>query len=442
MKNLILLLLSFTLLYGCSTSDDGNNSTTTVVPLNPTSLTGNNPASGQIILAWTDNSTNEIGFKIERKTAQTNYTLIGNSNADVTTYLDNTVLNNIPYTYRVYAYNNVGNSLTYSNEFTITSVGIPVLTTLPITSINYTSAVSGGNISDNGGANVTTRGIVWDPNPNPTISLSTKTVNGNGNGTFNSNMSSLTPGVTYYVRAYATNSRGVGYGDNISFTTTVLYANGNGLTDICGNNYPSVIIGQQEWMKKNLDVCKYRNGDIIPQVQDPTLWANLTTGAWCYYQNNTANGTIYGKLYNYYAVVDPRGLAPQGWHVPSDAEWTQLENFLISNSLNYDGTSTGNKIAKSVAATSLWKPSTNAGSIGNNLNLNNASGFTAIPGGQRNPDGGDYGIEEDGLFWTSTPATSSFGPSSYYRELSFSNFSLVRTYNWNFIGISVRCVKD
>ena len=427
MKYLILLIVSLTLLIGCSTSEDGNNSTTTVVPLNPTNLSGNNPASSQIVLTWTDNSTNETGFKIERKTAQTNYTLIGNSNADVTTYTDNTVLNNIPYTYRVYAYNNVGNSLTYSNEFTITSVGIPVLTTLPITSINYTSAVSGGNISDNGGANVTTRGIVWDTNPNPTISLSTKTVNGNGNGTFNSNISSLTPGTTYYVRAYATNSKGVGYGENISFTTTVLYSNGNGLTDICGNNYPSVIIGQQEWMKKNLDVCKYRNGDIIPQVQDPTQWENLTTGAWCYYQNNTANGTVYGKLYNYYAVVDPRGLAPQGWHVPSDAEWNILFTTIGGSSI------AGGKLKE--VGTNHWN-SPNTGAT-------NESGFTALPGGIRNSsfssltNGYFSGINTQ-AFWWSNPSNpqGSFGCS--YNESGAGGSDQI-FYN---SGLSVRCVKD
>lgn len=419
MKNLILLVLSFTLLLGCSTSDDGNNSTTTVVPLNPTNLTGNNPASSQIVLTWTDNSTNETGFKIERKTAQTNYTLVGNSNADVTTYTDNTVSNNIPYTYRVYAYNNVGNSLTYSNEFTITSIGIPVLTTSPITSVGYTSAVSGGNISDNGGANVTTRGIVWDTNPNPTISLSTKTVNGSGNGTFNSNMSSLTPGVTYYVRAYATNSRGVGYGDNISFTTTVLYTNGNGLTDICGNNYPSVIIGQQEWMKKNLDVCKYRNGDIIPQVQDPTQWANLTTGAWCYYQNSTANGTVYGKLYNWYAVNDPRGLAPQGWHIPSETEWSNLVTIL-------GGTSVAGGKMKDTGTTYWLSPNTGA---------TNISGFTGLPGGYffgptTIPD---YNVN-NGYWWSST--------SFKFITLSFNQESVfIGGLNLT-LGFSVRCLKD
>ena len=81
-------------------------------------------------------------------------------------------------------------------------------------------------------------------------------------------------------------------------------------------------------MLKNLDVSKYRNGDDIPQVTDATTWANLTTGAWCYYENNTANGTVYGKLYNWFAVNDPRGLAPSGWHIPSQAEWVTLQNCL------------------------------------------------------------------------------------------------------------------
>jgi uncharacterized protein (TIGR02145 family) len=427
MRKTVLLLISYILIIGCSTSDDGNNSTTTVVPINPTNLTGNSTVSAQIVLTWTDNSTNETGFKIERKTAQTNYTLIGNSNADVTTYTDNTVLNNIPYTYRVYAYNNVGNSLTYSNEFSITSIGIPVLTTLPITSVSYTSAVSGGNISDNGGANVTTRGIVWDTNPNPNISLSTKTVNGNGNGTFNSNMSSLTPSTNYYVRAYATNSKGVGYGENISFTTTVLYSNGNGLTDICGNNYPSVIIGQQDWMKKNLDVCKYRNGDVIPQVQDPTQWENLITGAWCYYQNNSANGTVYGKLYNHYAVVDPRGLAPQGWHVPSYAEW----NILVAT---IGGSSIAGGKLKEVGTNHWNNPNTGA---------TNESGFTALPGGIRNSsfsslaNGYFLGINTQ-AFWWSNPYNpqGSFGCSYNQVEAGGSDEIFYNS------GLSVRCVKD
>ena len=91
---------------------------------------------------------------------------------------------------------------------------------------------------------------------------------------------------------------------------------------------PTIEIGTQKWMSKNLDVAFYRNGDVIPQVTDPTAWAALLTGAWCYYNNDSTQGNKYGKLYNWYAVNDPRSLAPQGWHVPSDAEWTILETTL------------------------------------------------------------------------------------------------------------------
>jgi uncharacterized protein (TIGR02145 family) len=97
-------------------------------------------------------------------------------------------------------------------------------------------------------------------------------------------------------------------------------------------------------MQSNLNVSHYRNGDVIPQVTDPTAWSSLTTGAWCYYNNDTANGTVYGKLYNWYAVNDPRGLSPQGWHVPTDAEWTNLTSCLGGESL------AGGKMK----ATTLW----------------------------------------------------------------------------------------
>ena len=90
----------------------------------------------------------------------------------------------------------------------------------------------------------------------------------------------------------------------------------------------SVVIGTQTWTTKNLDVETYRNGDVIPQVQDATAWSNLTSGAWCYYENNTANGSTYGKLYNWYAVNDPRGLAPNGYYIPSDADWKILTDYL------------------------------------------------------------------------------------------------------------------
>ena len=133
---------------------------------------------------------------------------------------------------------------------------------------------------------------------------------------------------------------------------------------------PTAVIGTQQWMSKNLEVVTYRNGDIIPQVTDPTAWGNLTTGAWCYYNNDPANGAIYGKLYNWYAVTDPRGLAPQGWHISTGAEWATLKDFL------------GGDVAannKMMTTGSPWNPI--------NANATNASGFSCLPGGVRNMSG-------------------------------------------------------
>ena len=158
---------------------------------------------------------------------------------------------------------------------------------------------------------------------------------------------------------------------------------GNGVTDIDGNQYNSVIIGTQEWQKENLNVSKYSDGTPIPQVTDPTAWANLTIGAWCYYDNDTANGTTYGKLYNWYAVAgihdsDPstpnKVLAPEGWHVPSDAEWTTLINYLDPNA---DGGSIQNMaggMMKEVGITHWLSP---------NVAATNSSGFSGLPGGLR-----------------------------------------------------------
>ena len=134
----------------------------------------------------------------------------------------------------------------------------------------------------------------------------------------------------------------------------------------------TVTIGSQVWTSKNLDVATYRNGDVIPQVQDPNAWENLTTGAWCYYDNDASNGTKYGKLYNWYAVNDPRGLAPKGYHIPSDAEWTQLSDYLGGES----------EAGTKMKSTSGWVE---------NGNGTNSSGFSGLPGGYRDYNGAfDY----------------------------------------------------
>ena len=184
---------------------------------------------------------------------------------------------------------------------------------------------------------------------------------------------------------------------------------------------PTVVIGTQQWMSQNLDIATYRNGDIIPQVTDPTAWNNLTTGAWCYYNNDPANGLIYGKLYNWYAVNDPRGLAPNGWHIPTDTEWNTL-----SASLGGDAISGG-------------KMKSNSNTWTSNSGASNSSGFSGLPGGVRNDSGSPfYRIGSYSYFWSSTTG----GSGAWYRSLENSNSVLSRYDGYFGYGFSIRCVKD
>lgn len=247
----------------------------------------------------------------------------------------------------------------------------PVVSTTAVSGVTGTASVSGGTISSDGGAPVIARGVCWSTSPGPTVALPTKTSDGSGTGSFTSNLSSLSAGTTYYVRAYATNAVGTAYGNELSFTTLNL------LTDIDGNTYDTVVIGTQVWMSKNLRVSKYRNGDPITTNLSNTTWQNTTSGACAVYQNSAANDSIYGKLYNWYAVADPRGLCPTGWHVPSDGEWQTLETALgmPASELNNTG---GRGLSQNVggklkAVSPLWL-SPNAGAT-------DSSGFTGLPGG-------------------------------------------------------------
>lgn len=213
-------LLSIIVLFlvGCSSSDD---SAPQVVPQAPTSLSGV-LVNGQVNLTWVDNSTNELGFKIERKSGSGNYSVLNTSAINSTSYSDASISTGQNYTYRVYSYNATGNSTNYSNEVSISipnPIVLPTLQTTAVTAINTTVAVSGGNITSDGGATVTAKGVVWGTSQNPTIALSTKTTDGTGLGSFVSNISNLTANTTYYIRAYATNSLGTSYGNEINFTT-------------------------------------------------------------------------------------------------------------------------------------------------------------------------------------------------------------------------------
>ena len=181
-----------------------------------------------------------------------------------------------------------------------------------------------------------------------------------------------------------------------------------------------VTIGTQVWTSKNLNVATYRNGDVIPEVQDKNAWANLTTGAWCYYNNDASNGTKYGKLYNWYAVNDPRGLAPKGYHIPTDAEWTQLSDYLGGES------EAGTKM-KSISG---WY---------NNGKGTNSSGFSGLSGGTRDGSGTFLFIDGSGQWWSSAESSTS---GAWSRYLNFSNGLVSRGGDYKSSGFSVRCLRD
>jgi uncharacterized protein (TIGR02145 family) len=191
------------------------------------------------------------------------------------------------------------------------------------------------------------------------------------------------------------------------------------------NDIASVKIGTQTWTAKNLDVSTFRNGDPIPEVKSDEEWVkagNEKKSAWCYFKNDPANGVVYGKLYNWYAVNDPRGLAPEGWHVPSDAEWTSLTTFL-------GGEDVASGKLKEIGTTNWVTP--NAGAT-------NETGFTALPGDNRSGNGSFSMLGYTGYWWSSTMQSAGI---AYFRDIYYSNSVLARRYDNMNIGLSVRCVK-
>jgi len=184
-----------------------------------------------------------------------------------------------------------------------------------------------------------------------------------------------------------------------------------------------VKIGEQVWMAENLNVNKFRNGDLILEAKTSQEWKKAGENkqpAWCYYENNLSNGEKYGKLYNWYAVNDSRGLAPEGYHLPSDDEWTKLTDYLGGVEL------AGTKM-KAIGG---WKEN------GNGVLSN---GFSGLPGGFRDPSGTFFSIGTNGYWWSSTEGRSNY---PWYRNLSFDEIGVHRTYNFKEDGFSVRCIKD
>lgn len=295
---------------------------------------------------------------------------------------------------------------------------VPFVYTTVTTDITSTSANSGGNIVLDGGTAVTARGICWSITPNPTVESNTESSESTGSGSFVSRLADLTASTTYYVRAYATNSVGTAYGNEVRFATT-----GETVTDIDGNVYRTVAIGGQVWMAENLRTTRYRDGSPIPNITDNAEWGGLTTGAYSWYDHNAeAYEKTYGALYNWYAVMDSRNISPEGWHVPTDEEWTILGNYLAASS--------GGKMKEE--GTDHW--------ISPNTGATNESGFSALPGGFRSYTGDFFGnLGSDGYYYSATEFDAT---TSWARYLLHVSADLGAWHYNKGSGMSVRCVKD
>lgn len=324
------------------------------------------------------------------------------------------------YYVKAYATNSIGT--TYGNQVTITTIpDVPVLTTTAASALASTTATSGGIISSDGGSSVTVRGVCWAMTQNPTTANS-KTSDGSGSGTFISNITGLSSGRTYYVRAYATNGVGTSYGNQITFLSQGLVP--ETFTDVDANVYHAVVIGTQTWMVENLKTTRYRNGASIPNVTVNASWPTLVSGAYCWRNNDAASfKATYGALYNWYTVVDGRNIAPAGWHVPTIGEWNTLVNYLGGVTV------AGGKLKES--GTTHWTTP--------NSGATNSTGFTAVPGGTRNSDGTFFNFGTYGAWWISTE----YSTTKAWYGFMYCNDSDADNYNdFKFLGFSVRCIRD
>lgn len=298
---------------------------------------------------------------------------------------------------------------------------LPVLTTDGTWCIIATNAHCSGYIISEGGTRVQISGICWSTGQTPTI-FEHRVVNSFGYD-IQCTLSGLNPSTTYYVRAFARNKNGIGYGNEISFTTPKEYIFFNpeltygSLTDIDNNIYKTITIGTQTWMAENLMVTHYRNGDPITNVSNYSDWKTLLSGAYCCYNNDTIFTLTYGNLYNWHAVNDSRNIAPIGWHVPSVTDWTILGTYMEEQMFT------------------RWDLMETCGhhwsyDFGYGGAPTNTTGFTVLPAGSRNSYDDFIGLSQEAVIWSSTEDNSS-------NAWTWGEISIEKSY-----GCSVRCIKD
>lgn len=295
---------------------------------------------------------------------------------------------------------------------------LPVIITTEVTDITSITANTGGNVTNEGGTPVIKRGVCWGTTENPNLVSGNKTTNGYGTGKFTSNITGLTGGTKYYVRAYATNNVGTTYGSQFSFTTT---GGVSGTFVYNGYTYHFVTIGTQQWTVENLRTTNYNDGTAISKVTDGTVWQNLSTDAYCAYNNDENNVTLYGYLYNWY-VINTGKLAPStgGWRVPTDKDWDKLIDYI-------GGWEAGTKLK----AKSGWNFSGNG---------TDEYGFSGLPGGFRGSNDGTFHFNYNiNYLWSSTADSWA---SAWDRSMQFDDIRVSRSSNDMRNGFSVRLVRD
>jgi len=324
--------------------------------------------------------------------------------------------------------------------------GLPEVITFPANKISQFKASGGGVVLDEGSSEITSRGLVWRKTPGVTLeNTGAMTVDGDQTGAFlttiNRNSDTdllLDSNTTYYMRAYAVNDLGVGYGEELSFTTMEnFFMEGEPVVDGDGNTYRTVVYEKEgmTWMAENLRTTSFQNGDAIPFLSDMEAWDNDSIGAYCYWENDPYFIEDYGNFYNYFVVKDPRELCPAGFHVPSSAEWAELRDHITDFSSSQTSTSSQLKDAGDV----FWSPS--------NINSgNDFSGFSARGAGIRPASVfGDFQLLQTATyFWTTSEFDAGFGGLGVFAfSIGTSDDPvIIGSGNIENIGHSIRCLKD
>lgn len=320
---------------------------------------------------------------------------------------------------------------------------LPVVNTVTVSSVTTATATAGGNVTDDGGSEVTARGVCWAINENPEIK-DNKTVDGGGTGVFTSNLTSLGSRKRYYIRAYATNSAGTAYGNQVRFVTlsnsTVNFKQNiayDTVYDIEGNAYRTIKISlkkgvressapfdnkalEDHWMAENLKVTLFNDGTSIPYQTDNTIWKNLTTSAYCYYFNTPGYQDTYGALYNWYASHSGK-LCPTGWHVTTWQDWLNLIDAVGGEDI----------------AGGELKEEGHAHWVSPNTGATNNYGFNGLPGGFRESNGVFYYMGTVGTWWAEHSTDEAF---HFWLHAESAGPNLLNTQKVE--GYSVRCVKD